>query len=425
MTTELSISDSTLFDLDWFKSIDRILKRAKFDNYYDLYQYDDHGYILGPGSIRGFSFAVSANNLKCQMEEFASITDWQLLYTLIKDLITEGRGLIFLNGKQDSLINLTNKDASNKYLEHMRQAIIDSREKLTQTDSDILEINVNDFTIKLNLEKLTKDLENNHELWDSLEKTLISQVKKLGPLHHAKVEILRTPDANLKLVNYHHLPTIITKEADYISMKGITKSLEGLVPIDDFRQILKNKIKDLKVSYYIPEINFHEETKLYEALKQVQIAYPKEISEEEFREEEDAVDEANEELWEQSANQVIDLFQQGKNIGEITLSICSNKETSEAEKAVEHATMEAFKLIAKNKQLTSTPQELKKELMSKNFTEAICDSVIKNIFKRMKEIVPEKEPSELKNIDEGGWLILASFIAISVIGALLLIVKAL
>ena len=50
MVKELSISDSLLSGLAWFKSIDRILKRAKFDNYYDIYQYEDKGYV-GPPNL--------------------------------------------------------------------------------------------------------------------------------------------------------------------------------------------------------------------------------------------------------------------------------------------------------------------------------------------------------------------------------------
>ena len=425
MVTELSISDGSLSDLDWFKSIDRILKRAKFDNYYDIYQYEDKGYILGPGSIRGFSFSVSGNSISFKIDSFASSDDWRMFFQCAKDLTVESQGLIYLNGKQDSLINITPNDALNFYKEQMKISIVDTRALIKKSGSSTFRLLINDFTVEVPFDKLPPELEKNEIDWVKLHTYLIEQIDKYGPIQHAKVFNLKTADANLRIANYHHLASIITKECDFISLKGITRSLDGLVKLEKFIEILGHKIIDFGVSYYVPDINFHEEDDLFESLKSIQIAMPEQIIDE--NQDEFPREDVDSQILKSAIDEIVEQFQSDKSPEELILEVSNDCNSSKFENSIKRMTIDICQIIAKDKSLVENSPKLIDLLVDKGYEKDLIKNALNYIFTKINDMLPESSdiPTKEEEYDDGGgWVILASFIAISVLGALFVLLKA-
>ena len=254
---------------------------------------------------------------------------------------------------------------------------------------------------------------------------LRNQIDKYGPIQHAKVFILKTADADLRIANYHHLASIISKECDFISLKGITRSLEGLVHLEKFIEILDEKIIDLGVSYYVPDINFHEEEELYESLGKIQIAMPEAIVDE--TEDTTSLEEVDSEILKSVIDEIIELFQSDMTHEEVILEVSNDKNSSDHVKNIKQLTVDIFQAVANDKNLVKNSTKLIKILIDKGYDEKLIKDALHYIFSKINDMLPDS--TNTSNQDEqyddgGGWVILASFIAISVIGVLFVLLKA-
>ncbi|MCM8529914.1 MAG: hypothetical protein NE330_02035, partial [Lentisphaeraceae bacterium] len=252
---------------------------------------------------------------------------------------------------------ITDEEASHMYYKHMKKAIIDTRRHLRKKELEHTFLRINDFCVLLKLTDLPKSAEIDTTDWAKIEKKISVQIETYGPIHHAKVKLIKSGNETQKVCNYHHLPSIIPKQVDFITLSGITKSIEGMVPLESFLEAMKDKLIDLDICYYIPEVNLHKEEEIFNQLNGVRVAVPQEEVIEEPEEEKIDPFEMKEKVA-SIVNQIIKSFRAGDPEATIIFNICSNPASQDIDKKVAHATIDLFNLIQKNESLVNEPEKL-------------------------------------------------------------------
>ena len=421
MSNEFSIKNSSFLNNSWLAPIEKVFKRKDFTNYYNLDETMTQGYILGPGLISGFSVTIEKDLVSLEIQDFANLLDWQLLYECLRSLLSAGKGILYKNGDQFSVININEDEASHMYYKHMKKAINDTRKIIIKKEVDYTFLRVNDFGIKIQMADLPKAAETDTDYWSKIEKVLILQIDTYGPIHHATLEGIKTSDGEIKLCNYHHLPSIISKEANFITLNGITKSIDGMVPLDKFLEVLADEVIDLDFCYYLPEVNFHKKEDLYNSLNELRVALP---LEEDIQDETSGIENEINPIEIKTkvsslVSQIIDRFRAGESEADISFSICTNVDAEIIDKDIAHATIEVFKEVKKDPSLTDSPERLSELLLEKGLPKEFTTLVLQIIFDKMKTLKPkatESKPQKV-SIEEGGdgWVLAALCAAVVMI----------
>ena len=105
--------------------------------------------------------------------------------------------------------------------------------------------------------------------WDELES---KQLEKMGRYQEAYIPSLmqaKKDGVEMILSNYHHLPTLLSSQAEWVTLHGDNGNITEFVPIPAglFREILADRVENLGSWIYVPAIDFTAEPELVGKLR--------------------------------------------------------------------------------------------------------------------------------------------------------------
>ncbi|HEX7260194.1 MAG TPA: hypothetical protein VF258_00100 [Luteolibacter sp.] len=218
----------------------------------------DEMWLHPQGGMRGVTVRRSNNGAELSLPAGVAEADFLLTGKLIRAAVARGAVAEDEEGRI-----LTGSD------EEMRTLGMEYRQFFWSTLSHTLTKGENTLPVGGLLQVKVDPSERDEERWDELER---KQLAKMARYEEAYVASLMQGEfAGVKkiLSNYHHLPTLLTTQAEWVVMHGEHGDITDGIPIpaERFREILSDRVECLGDWTYVPKIDFAAEPELVKKLK--------------------------------------------------------------------------------------------------------------------------------------------------------------
>jgi hypothetical protein len=268
MSVEFSLNGNSLVEDQWIEVIKGALADLELEAYPQFQDLDFHGgdlQILCQGSIRGVSVHLE-NPTRVRLSSFSSRVDWQLAFVAMRQALSRGGGDLDKEGLPFAGDQLTEDKAFAEFADAFA-ADVRSTARIMGENSVTLPISY--FNCPLSGADFP-----NLENWgaadtEAAEALLQARVERYADCYLASVMQLQPEGSSeiIRLSNYYHGPTLFQKSVDYLSMSGETRSIDGMIKRETVEEILADYLEDAgEQLWYLPAIDFHAETALYDAL---------------------------------------------------------------------------------------------------------------------------------------------------------------